>query len=119
MTESPRWTPGYLNWRSYVDRRWKYAFYENGHEELFDLESDPYEQCNLATDDPARLEHCRNTLLAMLRETREPFFDVLIEHGEPIKQPVYYFPPPHPDMGFPVNWRDTDAMPGRYLDPSR
>ncbi|MFT5089235.1 MAG: hypothetical protein ACI906_001740 [Candidatus Latescibacterota bacterium] len=48
---------------------------------LFDLESDPYEQHNLAAQMPQKRDELRALLLEALKETREPFFDVLIEHG--------------------------------------
>lgn len=103
MTESPMWTPAYLNWRGFTDGRWKYAFYENRYEELFDLESDPFEQSNLASGHP-ELPRFRQHLLAMLHETREPFFDVIIEHGAAPPERGFHFPPEHSDMGLPTDW---------------
>lgn len=104
MTESPMWTPAYLNWRGFTDGRWKYAFYEDRREELFDLDADPYEQDNLAALEPDRCAPFRRRLLDILSATREPFFDVIIEHGVAPPREVYYQPPAHPDMGFPTGW---------------
>ncbi len=111
MTESPMWTPAYLNWRGLADGRWKYAFYENGLEELFDLDVDPCEQHNLADRQPQCRQAMRERLLALLAATREPFFEVIIQHGAPVRQPVHYLPPPHPDMGFPSDpwWADAQS----------
>jgi hypothetical protein len=64
-----------------VSDRWKYAYFETGHELLFDLVDDPYEQKNLATQDPETCLRMRHVLLEALSATREPYFDVLIEHG--------------------------------------
>jgi arylsulfatase A-like enzyme len=81
MSGAPRWTPRFINWRGFVSERWKYAFYEDGREFLHDLQDDPYEMRNLATEEPAMAVRCKARLLELLRETREPFFDVIIEHG--------------------------------------
>ncbi len=107
MTESPMWTPAYLNWRGFTDGRWKYAFYETRHEELFDLVADPYEQYNLATTMPDQCLRMRQRLLMLLAATREPFFDVIIEHGVNSPDTVHYLPPSHADMGFPRNFGET------------
>ncbi len=81
MTGNPRWTLDFLDWRGLVTRDWKYAFYETGEELLFDLKADPYEQHNLALEQPERCQAWRARLLKELAATREPFFDVVIEHG--------------------------------------
>jgi len=81
MVGNPRVHFDYTDWRGLVTRRWKYAFYESGHELLFDLEKDPYEQSNLATSAPSTCAELRGRLLKILADTREPYFDVLIEHG--------------------------------------
>lgn len=99
MTESPMWTPSYLNWRGFTDGRWKYTFYENRYEELFDLSADPCEQRNLATPETCR--PMRERLLQLLAATREPFFDVIIEHGVEPPARVNYLPLAYADMGFP------------------
>lgn len=88
MSGNPRWNLDFLDWRGVVTDRWKYAFYETGHELLFDLENDPFEQSNLASSDPENCENMRQLLLDLLAETREPYFDVLIEHGVPPEGPV-------------------------------
>ena len=88
MSGNPRWNLDFLDWRGLVTQRWKYAFYETGHELLFDLESDPHEQHNLATVDTETCSAMRQRLLQLLAETREPYFDVLIEHGVSLEGPV-------------------------------
>lgn len=88
MVNNPRWTLDLLDWRALVTERWKYAFYETGTELLFDLETDPFEQRNLAGTDPAQLARMRALLLEELARTREPYFDVLIEHGVRPEGPV-------------------------------
>ena len=104
MTGSPLWSPSYPNWRGLTDGRWKYAYYEHGLEQLFDLENDPYEQHDLATTEVERLEAFRTRLLDLLAANREPFFDVLIEHGVAPTQAPRYLPPQDPNMGFPSDW---------------
>lgn len=82
MVNNPRWNLDFQDWRGFVDSRHKYAYYETGDEVLFDLREDPYELNNLA---PTHQELCRNMrerLLRLLLENREPFFDVIIEHGQ-------------------------------------
>jgi arylsulfatase A-like enzyme len=81
MSGNPRWSYDFLDWRGLVTQRYKYAFYETGHEVLFDLESDPLEQTNLAKSSPKLREQMQQRLLDLLAETREPYFDVLIQHG--------------------------------------
>jgi len=110
MTESPMWTPSYLNWRGFTDGKWKYAFYENRHEELFDLEKDPFEKRNLAPGHP-RLAEMKDRLLALLAATREPFFDVIIEHGAPPPSQGHHLPPEHSDMGLPTDWTGPSYPP--------
>ncbi len=88
MSGNPRWNLDLLDWRGLVTERWKYAFYETGHELLFDLNGDPFEQHNLVGSDPETLSELRRKLLELLAETREPYFDVLIEHGVTAEAPV-------------------------------
>jgi arylsulfatase A-like enzyme len=84
MVGNPRWNLDFMDWRGLVTRRWKYAVYDTGHELLFDLDEDPYELRNLAGARPERRREMRRRLLAELRRTREPFFDVLMEHPAPV-----------------------------------
>jgi arylsulfatase A-like enzyme len=81
MAGAPRWTPRFTDWRGFVTSQLKYAYYDDGREFLHDLQQDPYEMRNLATEDPGLASRCKAQLLELLRETREPFFDVIIEHG--------------------------------------
>ncbi len=81
MLANPRWCLDFMDWRALVTERWKYAYYETGAELLFDLQEDPYELTNLAAAQPEACAQWREKLLDALRRTREPFFDVVIEHG--------------------------------------
>jgi arylsulfatase A-like enzyme len=88
MVGSPRWNLGMPDWRGLVSQRWKYAFTENRTELLYDLEADPFEQYNLAASDPNQCAAMRQRLLELLRASREPYWDVLIEHGVPCQKAV-------------------------------
>ncbi len=88
MCGNPRWGLDFLDWRGLVTERWKYAHFETGHGLLFDLDADPHEETNLAETDIETRDHLRARLLSLLRETREPYFDVLIEHGVQMATPV-------------------------------
>ena len=81
MVGNPHVHFDYVDWRGLVSDRWKYAFYETGHEVLFNLQEDPFEQHNLAKNNPEACEKMRQLLLGMLSEAREPYFDILIKHG--------------------------------------
>jgi arylsulfatase A-like enzyme len=81
MQGTPRWRLDNVDWRGLVTERWKYCFYETGHELLYDLQNDPYEISNLIEEMPEVCGFMRNKLLALLRESREPYFDVLLEYG--------------------------------------
>ena len=88
MVNNPRWNLRFLDWRGLVTRRYKYAFCETGREELFDLEVDPYELNNLASERPDLRESMQTLLLQLISESREPYFDVLIQHGVQLEGPV-------------------------------
>ena len=88
MVNNPRWALQLQDWRGLVTERWKYTFYETGQELLYDLENDPYEIKNLAATNPAECEKQRRALLTLLAQSREPYFDVLIEHGVTPEGPV-------------------------------
>jgi arylsulfatase A-like enzyme len=81
MVGSPRWRLSMPDWRGLVTERWKYAFVEDRTEMLYDLEADPYEQDNLAERNAAQRAAMRARLLELLQETRDPYWDVLIEDG--------------------------------------
>ena len=91
MVANPRFEAGlFQDWRGLVTRKWKYAFYEDGRERLHDLENDPYELVDLSVTSPQVTKEMRQKLLQALHETREPFFDVIIEHGVTPDGPVRY-----------------------------
>ncbi|NWF65663.1 MAG: sulfatase-like hydrolase/transferase [Chloroflexi bacterium] len=89
MQGVPRWEPRFQDWRGLVTDRWKYAFYEDRRETLYDLEADPYELNDLAPSAPDLCAEMRERLLRLLRATREPYFDVIIEHGVAAATPRY------------------------------
>ena len=88
MSGNPRWNLDFLDWRGLVTARWKYAFYETGHQLLYDLENDPFEMNNLADAEPQTCAEMRGRLLELLADSREPYFDVLIEHGAQVAGPA-------------------------------
>ena len=88
MSGNPRWNLDFLDWRGVVTREWKYAFYETGHELLYNLVDDPCELDNLADSDDENRLRLQNILLNLLEKTREPYFDVLIQHGAKPQYPV-------------------------------
>ncbi|MEO2003772.1 MAG: sulfatase/phosphatase domain-containing protein, partial [Candidatus Poribacteria bacterium] len=88
MCGNPRWGLDFLDWRGVVTEGWKYAHFETGHEMLFDLNADPHEQTNLAETNTEMRDTLKARLLELLRDTREPYFDVLIEHGVQMATPV-------------------------------
>ena len=88
MCGNPRWSLDFLDWRALVTDRWKYAYFETGHELLFDLSIDPYEQNNLALSETEQRKHLYEELLHVLSRTREPYFDVLMENGTSVEGPV-------------------------------
>jgi len=65
---------------------------------LFDLDNDPFRQHNLARENPE--ESARQRPLELLRETRDPDSDVLIEHAITCDDPVADVSP-HPARHLP------------------
>lgn len=106
MCGNPRWSLDFLDWRAVVTDRWKYAYFETGHELLFDLHEDPYEQNNLASTETRQRDQCRQELLNLLAQTREPYFDVIMEHGVPVESPVQDVSAASPG-GLAPTWKDT------------
>ena len=96
MVGSPRWDLGMPDWRGLVTKRWKYWFNEHRVELLFDLENDPFELENLAGTHLKSLKEMRLRLLRLLKKTRDPYWDVLIEYGVDPEVPL-----------------DVSAIPGR------
>jgi len=89
MQGNPRHTLHLLDWRGLVTDRWKYAFFETGDELLFDLETDPYEQTNLAAGETQTAQAMRQRLLDLLAEMGEPYFHILMQRGvTPVPQSV-------------------------------
>ncbi|MCF7689570.1 MAG: sulfatase-like hydrolase/transferase [Cephaloticoccus sp.] len=101
MQGNPRWSLDLLDWRGLVNERWKYAFFETGHELLFDLQNDPDELNDLAVTNTGKCAELRARLLQLLSETREPYFDVLIEHGAAPMVPVHDVSPAGPSLLVP------------------
>jgi len=89
MVGSPRWSLEMPDWRGLVTEQYKYAFYETGEEILFDLQNDPFEMRNIAAGQPQVLGALRQQLIRALAASREPFFDVLIEHGAKPAEPIH------------------------------
>ena len=100
MVGSPRWRLSMPDWRGLVSERWKYACGENRFELLFDLQADPFEENNLAEQDPEQCATLRARLVELLHETRDPYWDVLIEHGVEPDGPVIDVSG-QPDRGLP------------------
>ena len=88
MHGSPRWILDEPDWRAVLTKDWKYVFFDNGKELLFDLGNDPYELDDLSQTTRDRVEAMKSMLLAELERTREPYFDVLIRNGETPDGPV-------------------------------
>ena len=81
MHNTPRFNPRFADWRGFVTDKWKYAYYEDRREALFDLENDPHELHDLARERPDICQQMQSRLLKLLHKNREPYFDVIIEHG--------------------------------------
>jgi len=88
MNCNPRWSLDFLDWRAILLDGWKYAYFETGHEFLFNLLEDPYEMQNLAGIEGGVKEEMRNALLALMAGTKEPYFDVLMQYGVEPETPV-------------------------------
>jgi len=81
---------GLYSQRMLRDRRWKYVWNLTAEDELYDLDSDPAEIINLATD-PAcvsQLKRLRLRLLAWLQQEGDPLasWAGLVQLGEGLKQ---------------------------------
>lgn len=96
MSNNPRWSLDFLDWRAIVTERWKYTYFETGHELLFDLQQDPYELENLVTRKVDTRDELREALLRLLQESGEPYFHILMEHG---------VQPQHPVLNVSERWR--------------
>ncbi len=105
MVGAPRVHFDYADWRGLVTERWKYACYETGHEALFDLWEDPYEMHNLAEANRAVAADMRKRLLNLLEVTREPYFDVIMQHGVRPDGPVLNISRRRRD-GIAPSWND-------------
>jgi arylsulfatase A-like enzyme len=96
MSNNPRWSLEFLDWRAIVTERWKYAFFEAVHELLFDLPQDAYEMENLVDREAHMRDRMRAALLRLLQETGEPYFHILMQHG---------VQPQHPVINVSETWR--------------
>ena len=88
MVGSPRWGLGMPDWRGLVSDRWKYAFNEHRIELLFDLDR-PVRAAQLGGREPGLVGAAARPL-EMLAETRDSYWEVLIEHrcGGPVPKDV-------------------------------
>ena len=84
----PRYSLDFLNWRAIRTDSWKYAFYEDGHEQLYDLRNDPFELHNVAADQPVVKMKLKQLLRQRMSELREPYFDVLMDYGVSMNAPT-------------------------------
>lgn len=96
MNNNPRWSLDFIDWRAIVSHRWKYAYFETGHELLYDLDTDPFEMNNIAQTRPDIKEKLKRSLLQLLSDSREPYFDVLMTDG---------VAPEHPVINVSERWR--------------
>jgi arylsulfatase A-like enzyme len=78
-------------WTSYRDGDWKVIYHwfpseasENSHYQLFHLGRDPFEQTNLAAQEPAELKRMMSRLTAAL-EAHDALYPVAAEAGAPLK----------------------------------
>ena len=69
---------GLYSQRMVRDRRWKYVWNATAEDELYDLQSDPGELRNLATDPAhkAELSRLRQRLVAWMEETKDKLLNV-------------------------------------------
>jgi arylsulfatase A-like enzyme len=81
MVGSPRWNLDMPDWRGLVTEQYKYVYYETGVQLLYDLRTDPCEMHNLAGREPELCIEMSEVVLSLQRHYREPFFDVIIQHG--------------------------------------
>jgi len=89
MHGGPRWNLDFLDWRGFRTDKWKYTYYETGHELLFNLEDDPFELNNLAGTDLDTCRAMKKRLLRLLDETADNYFGIIIEYGVPCASPTY------------------------------
>lgn len=88
MCGAPRHALDFRDWRAIRTADRMYAVYEDGSEQLYDLAADPWQLRDRSADWPEERARLRALLLRRLAETREPYFDVLIEHGVASLEPV-------------------------------
>ncbi len=110
MNNNPRWSLDFIDWRAIVSHRWKYIYFETGHELLYDLRADPYEMNNIAAKEPATKARLRQGLLDLLFESREPYFDVLMEYGVAPERPIINVSNRFND-GIAPTWKDMIITP--------
>ena len=85
--------PDNIAWSAITNGRWKYIwYYDGGQEQLFDLEADPREECELSGDaaHAVQLGACRKQLVKELMAVAPRFVD---ESGErPVARPKSELP---------------------------
>ncbi len=69
---------GLYSQRMVRDRRWKYIWNATAEDELYDLETDPGELYNLASDQmySSILKHLRQRLVAWMETTSDPLLNL-------------------------------------------
>ena len=73
---------GIENWRTILRRPWKYTLHENGEQELYQIETDPGEMHNRASEpiDQDTVQALRDALLDWCRRTGDPFAQNVAGH---------------------------------------
>ena len=78
-----------------TDGREKYIWWCDGREQLFDLQNDPRELCDLVESEPQKLENWRQKLIEKLRERPEGWSDgATLTANQP-----YFHSMPHAVLG--------------------
>ena len=66
------WREEYVGWAAIRTGSWRYIRWENGHLELYDLRSDPWELVNVAVDEPAIVMDLEARLDRLIEESAGP-----------------------------------------------
>lgn len=91
---------------AWVDRRWRYLQFDDGHEELYRIDLDPTEQLDLAAENPERVAAYRSRVDARRSEINSipDRADLLLRLEDAVGAPV---------GGGTVRLRDTSGLPER------